>query len=148
MRCRASSATLVMLAPVAERHCIQVRWPDLDGLGHVNHSSILVYLEVGREASFATRDIFGDDYVVRHCEVDYRSELRPTGPHVEYECDRVSLGNTSIRTVERLLDPNGECAVEARFTLVMWDAKLRRSRMLTPVEREKFASLEKEHQNG
>lgn len=130
---------------MAERHDIQVRWPDLDGLGHVNHSAILVYLEVGRDASLASRGICGDDYVVRHCDVDYRSEVRPTGSHVVYECERVKLGRTSIRTTERLLHPDGQCAVEATFTLVMWDSKARTTRPLTDEERAKLSSLEQEH---
>lgn len=130
---------------MAERQDVQVRWPDLDSLGHVNHSAILVYLEVGRDACLATRQILGDDYVVRHCEVDYRSEVKPTGPYVVYEWERAQLGRSSIRTTERLLDSDGQCAVEATFTLVMWDPRERSTRPLTIEERKKFASLEQEN---
>ena len=31
-------------------HRVQVRWRDLDGLGHVNHTVVLTYLEEGRDA--------------------------------------------------------------------------------------------------
>lgn len=34
----------------AEGHHVQVRWQDLDGLGHVNHAVVLTYLEEGRDA--------------------------------------------------------------------------------------------------
>ena len=31
-------------------HRVQMRWRDLDGLGHVNHTVVLTYLEEGRDA--------------------------------------------------------------------------------------------------
>ena len=31
-------------------HAVQMRWRDLDGLGHVNHTVVLTYLEEGRDA--------------------------------------------------------------------------------------------------
>ncbi len=30
-------------------HRVQMRWRDLDGLGHVNHTVVLTYLEEGRD---------------------------------------------------------------------------------------------------
>lgn len=131
---------------MGERHSVQVRWPDLDGLGHVNHSTVLAYLEVGRDAVFASCGISGEDYVVRHCEIDYRGELRPSGSHVEYQFEGANLGRTSIRTVERLLDSEGHCVVEAIFTLVMWDQGARASRELTANERSELSSFEKAKQ--
>lgn len=130
---------------LGERHIVQVRWPDLDGLGHVNHSTVLAYLEVGRDAALASRGISGADYVVRHCVIDYQGELRPSGPHVEYQCESVKLGTKSIRTVERLLNSEGHCVVEGIFTLVMWDPGARASRELTTEERASLSTLEKQH---
>jgi acyl-CoA thioesterase FadM len=118
-----------------QQHEIQVRWSDLDGLEHVNHSAVLVYLEVGRDAFFAARGISPDDYVVRHCVIDYRSELRPAGSHLRYRCIDLRAGTTSITLAEVLLDDRGAEAVTATFTLVMWDRTLRTSRKLTDIER-------------
>ncbi|EAR24629.1 Predicted thioesterase [marine actinobacterium PHSC20C1] len=125
---------------------VQVRWPDLDGLGHVNHSTVLAYLEVGRDATFRSRGIAGEDYVVRHCTIDYQGELRPSGAYVQYQCEELKLGNTSIRSLERLFNAEGRCVVEATFTLVMWDATARSSRELTAKERKSLADLTKEQQ--
>lgn len=122
-------------------HDIQVRWSDLDGLGHVNHSTVLAYLEVGRDAALHTLGIEPDQYVVRQCDVNYLHELRPAESGVEYRCDGLIPGRTSIRTRERLLDAQGRNAVEAQFTLVMWDAALRGSRPLTSDERRNLSSL-------
>lgn len=127
-----------------ESHDVQVRWPDLDGLGHVNHSTILTYLEVGRDATLRSRGILSEDYVVRHCEVNYQGELRPSGSHIRYQCAEIKLGNTSIRMREGLFDAEGKCVIEAAFTIVMWDATDRGSRELTNEERRSLAGLAEE----
>ena len=128
----------------SDRHNVQVRWPDIDSLGHVNHSAVLAYLEVGRDATLISRGVAGEDYVVRYCEIDYLGELRPSGPHVQYRCEGIKLGKTSIRTTERLLNSEGECVVEARFTLVMWDGEVHGSRELTHEERTNLSDLTEE----
>jgi acyl-CoA thioesterase FadM len=118
-----------------EEHEIQVRWPDLDGLGHVNHSAVLIYLEVGRDAMLASKQIPPDEYVVRHCVIDYVRELRPRSSHIRYQCTDRTLGTTSITLTETLLDDDGALAVAATFTLVMWDPAKRTTRKLTETER-------------
>lgn len=125
---------------IERQHDIQVRWSDLDGLGHVNHSTVLAYLEVGRDAALDALGISPDQYVVRQCDVNYLRELRPADARVEYRCDSLAPGRTSIRTRERLLDAHGRDAVEAQFTLVMWDADLRGSRTLTDAERRNLST--------
>lgn len=124
---------------------IQVRWPDIDALGHVNHSVVLVYLEVGRDAVLAEHSVAGADYVVRHCDIDYVSELRPTSGYAEYRLDGLVLGRTSIRLTERLVDAHGQTAVTASFVLVMWDTEKRMSRELTDSERHMLGKLEVHH---
>ena len=43
-----------MSAPAGHR--VQMRWRDLDGLGHVNHVVALTYLEEGRDAFLEKRE--------------------------------------------------------------------------------------------
>ena len=117
------------------QHEIQVRWPDLDGLGHVNHSTVLTYLEVGRDAFLVARGISPDDYVVRHCAIDYLGELRPRRATIRYRLTGVKAGTTSVTLTETLLDDSGAVAVAAMFILVMWDPATRTSRRLTDSER-------------
>ncbi|MFQ3561838.1 hypothetical protein QZN11_34275 [Streptomyces gramineus] len=126
------------------QHLVQVRWPDLDGLGHVNHTAVLALLEVGRDAVLGRRGLLPHQYVVRHCEVSYEGELRPTGPDVVYRCDSLAPGTTSVRTRERLLDDQGRTAVTAVFTLVRWDADAHVPRPLTDEERERLSDLQEE----
>jgi acyl-CoA thioesterase FadM len=122
-------------------HQIQVRWPDIDGLGHVNHSTILAYLEVGRDSILAAHGISGSDYVVRRGEIDYLGELRPNGGFAEYRLDELELGRTSLRLRERMLQGSGETAVSALFILVLWDIDKRAARELSASERTNLGDL-------
>ncbi|MET9671268.1 thioesterase family protein [Streptomyces sp. NPDC006475] len=124
-------------------HQVQVRWPDIDALGHVNHSTVLVYLEVGRDAVLSACGIEPRESVVRHCAIDYVRELRPQGSHVAYRLDAVEPGRTSLRIEERLMQ-DGETAVSSTFVLVLWDATGRAARELTPDERHALLTLRKE----
>src|SRR6185312_4494225 len=96
-------------------HPVDVRWRDVDALGHVNHAVFLTYLEEGRDA-FYTRMIGSDPiYVVARAEVSY-PDRRVT---VRIEVER--LGTTSLTTRETVVTPSGEVAAQARVVTVRWD---------------------------
>ena len=121
--------------PAAAAHDVQMRWRDLDGLGHVNHTVVLTYLEEGRDAWLARHGIAREEYVVGRCSVSFRREIDPANRSVRVECDLRALGRSSVSTRERILDPTGEVAVEAEFDLVLWDPHRRSSRPITDTER-------------
>ena len=56
---------------------MQMRWRDLDGLGHVNHAVVLTYLEEGRDAFLKRHGIRRDEYVVGRCSVNFHDEIDP-----------------------------------------------------------------------
>jgi acyl-CoA thioester hydrolase len=116
-------------------HRVQMRWRDLDGLGHVNHTVVLTYLEEGRDAWLAKRGISRDEYVVGRCSVNFQREIDPSHDAVTVECSLHGLGRSSILTRERILDHQGEVAVQAQFDLVLWDPERRASRPITDEER-------------
>jgi acyl-CoA thioester hydrolase len=120
-------------------HRVQVRWRDLDALGHVNHTVVLTYLEEGRDAWLERHGIRRDEYVVGRCTVSFRSEIDSDFKAVTVECGLRELGRSSLTTSERILDDEGEIVVEAEFGLVLWDAGRRGSRPISDSER---ASLE------
>jgi acyl-CoA thioester hydrolase len=120
-------------------HEVQMRWRDLDGLGHVNHTVVLTYLEEGRDAFLKQHGIPRDEYVVGRCSVNFRSEIDPAFEAVTVECSVRDLGRSSVTTTERILDRAGQVVVDAEFALVLWDPEQRASRPITDSERSSLA---------
>ena len=85
-------------------HRVQVRWRDLDGLGHVNHTVVLTYLEEGRDAWLESHGIRRDEYVVGRCSVDFRREIDPAFKAVTVQCGVRQLGRSSLTTTERIVE--------------------------------------------
>ena len=129
---------------MSEGHQVPMRWRDLDGLGHVNHTVVLTYLEEGRDAFLKSRGIGRDEYVVGRCEVEYIGEIDPAFGSVTVECAVSGLGTKSVSTNERIVDPEGVAVVEARFGLVLWDPERRASRAITESERAALAGAGEE----
>jgi acyl-CoA thioester hydrolase len=116
-------------------HEVNVRWRDVDGLGHVNHAVFLTYLEEGRDAFFV-RTFGGEpDYVVARLEVDLRAEVRYPDRRVTVRLSVERLGTTSLTTRETILTPGGEVAAEARVVTVRWDRRARKPVPFSETER-------------
>lgn len=124
----------------AAGHRVQMRWRDLDGLGHVNHTVALTYLEEGRDAFLRRHGIAREEYVVGRCSVRFNGEIDPAFESVVVQCSVSELGTKSVTTRERILDAAGEPVVEAEFGLVLWDPGARGSRAITATERESLSA--------
>lgn len=120
-------------------HQVQMRWRDLDGLGHVNHTVVLTYLEEGRDAFLLRHGIGREEYVVGRCSVSFMDEIDPAFGAVTVECGVRELGRSSVGTRERILDDAGKAIVEAEFDLVLWDPRARGSRPISDEERASLA---------
>ena len=116
-------------------HKVQMRWRDIDPLGHVNHNVALTYLEEGRDAFLLERGVTRDNYVVGRCTVSFLGEIRPEFGEVTVECEISALGRKSVTTSERVLDPEGNVVVEAEFGLVLWDPASHETRAISDPER-------------
>ena len=123
-------------------HRVQMRWRDLDGLGHVNHTVVLTYLEEGRDAFLLRHGIRRDEYVVGTCSVRFRDEIDPSMEAVTVECAVRELGRSSIATAERVLAEGGDVLADAEFDLVLWDPERRASRPITDDERASLSEKE------
>ena len=124
-------------------HRVQMRWRDLDGLGHVNHVVALTYLEEGRDAFLKDHGISRDEYVVGRCEINWRDEIDPSLETVTVQCAVRELGRSSVTTSERIVDDAGRVVVEAEFGLVLWDPDRRGSRPISDEERASLAGSER-----
>ncbi len=72
----------------------------------------------------------------------FEREIDAEQKEVTVECAVRELGNSSLTTSERILDPAGEVAVAAEFGLVLWDSERRGSRPITDDERASLGASE------
>ncbi len=122
-------------------HPVDVRWRDVDALGHVNHAVFLTYLEEGRDAFFS--QTLGDDpmYVVVRLEVDLRAEVRYAERRVTVRIEVERLGTTSLTTRETILMPSKEVLADARVVTVRWDPGRRRPIPFSAAERAQLTAV-------
>jgi len=119
------------LSPARFSHPIEVRFRDLDALGHVNNAVYLTYLESARIAYWlhVTRRSGLDalDMILARVEIDYRSPLS-YGEAVDVTVRCVSMRRSSFvlefTATERAA---GRLVAEARKVLVHYDYSAARS---------------------
>ncbi len=120
---------------------IEIRWRDMDALGHVNNGVYLSYLEEARD-EWLDR-VLGQGsqswgYVLARVEIDFRRELAQADDAVLVRIALLRIGTSSLRTREEILTPDGVLAAAAEAVLVARDLEGGGSRPLSPVERERL----------
>jgi acyl-CoA thioester hydrolase len=119
---------------------IQTRWPDFDALGHLNHAVYHVYLDEARDE--ALRNTVGDfnawPNVVVHASIDYRREVALGVREIIVHTQIAEVRRSSVRFEQTIVTPDGELAAEAEAVLVAWNPETRRSREITPEERQRL----------
>jgi acyl-CoA thioester hydrolase len=102
---------------------IQIRWGDMDAMGHVNNATFLAYLETAREPFF--EQVVGDElmrFVLRRVEIDYLSQLTYGDREAVVSVELAGVGTTSLRTHERMtVAGSGRVVAEARAVIVHLD---------------------------
>ena len=120
-------------------HPLEVRFRDLDALGHVNNSVMVTYLEVARwqwwRAWLAGRPFDEEGFLNARVEVDYRQPILITDEvRVEVHCSRV--GTTSFDLAYRVFRAqDGATLAEARTVQVMLDFGTQKPAPLRPETR-------------
>ncbi len=122
-------------------HQVDVRWRDVDALGHVNHAVFLTYLEEGRDAFFAQTLASDPIYVVVRLEVDLRAEVRYPDRRVTVRIEVERLGTTSLTTRETIITPANEVVAQARVVTVRWDSGQRKPVPFSEAERARLEAM-------
>jgi acyl-CoA thioester hydrolase len=127
------SLTSLTEAPVS----VNLRWRDLDALGHVNYASYLTILEEARDRWLVEHLGIsgGHEYVVAHAAIDYRSALELNDGPATVQIGLITMGTTSLKLSEVVHASDGRLAAEADVMIVMWDSIGGRARALTDSER-------------
>jgi acyl-CoA thioester hydrolase len=124
----------VLSARFRFRHLEQVRFRDLDALGHVNNAVFLTYFESARIAYWlhATRrqGLGALDMILARAEVDFRSPLG-YGESVEISVGCTSMGRSSF-VLEGDMHERGSARLvaQSRKVLVHYDYASGRTRPL------------------
>lgn len=123
------------------RTTVQLRWRDMDMLGHLNQS---VYHELLEEARAGLmmgmlRDLDGGGphgaFVLARVELDYHREVRRDHGTVEIVVRVAEVGRSSVRLGHDVVLPDGSVAASGVTVLVAWDPAGRCKRELLPAER-------------
>jgi acyl-CoA thioester hydrolase len=130
-----------MTTVLEQRIPVQLRWRDMDMLGHLNQSVYHELLEEGRAAvMWELLRRAGDDhhhgaYVLAHVDLDYHAEVRKDHGEVEIVISVAGVGRSSFRLRHELRLPDGTVAASGETVMVAWDPVARGKRELTERER-------------
>lgn len=108
----------------------------MDGYNHVNNAIYLNYLEEARDK--VMERLFGDDgydFVLVHVDIDFRNEVTQNDGEVIVRSRVSGYGQSSVRTREVVVKPDGTLAAESGAVSVPRDATTGGSRPLTVAER-------------
>ncbi len=106
-------------------HSIEVRFRDLDALGHVNNAVLVTLLEQARfywwRGWLGERGFETEGFLIARIEVDYRRPIRMDDEvRVELRCTRI--GTTSFDLVYRVFRAQDQALLaEAKTVQVMLD---------------------------
>ena len=127
------------------RYRVDLRWGDMDALGHVNQA---VYHELLEEARTALlRTLPSPDkgaFVLARVELNYRREIPLSHRFVDVTLHVEAIGRASITVSQQIIRSDGELAADGQSVLVAWDAQRRGSRPLIEQELAVLRQLQSE----
>jgi len=122
---------------------VDVRYQDVDALGHVNNAIYATYFEEARIEYLP--DVLGDtgaiEAVLANLNVDYRRPVTIEDDTVEVRIEAVDVGTSSI-TFEYEVYASGELAAEASTVQVAYDEDARESVPLPEEWRQRVRDFE------
>ena len=117
---------------------IDIRWRDLDALGHVNNAVYATYLEEARDR-WLMETLEGitpiTEFVLARVAIDYKREIVFDDRTVRASCRPLRIGNSSVTTAETITKADGTVAASAEAVMVARDVAAGRSRALNAAER-------------
>ena len=117
---------------------VEIRWRDVDALGHVNNAVYATYLEECRD-EWSVR-VLGDvadlwAFVLARVAIDFRQELLQEDDAAVVSATLVRVGGRSFTMQEEIRKLDGTLAAEAESVIVARDLESGASRPFTDAER-------------
>jgi acyl-CoA thioester hydrolase len=119
--------------PNRHRYDIQVRFADMDMMGHLNNAGYATYSEAARLAFLATSGLTGVSIILARLAIDFRRQVR-LGEAVRVESWVEAIGTSSF-TMRQEMFAAGELAAEISSVLVHFDYERNRSVPISEVAR-------------
>ena len=120
------------------RYDIQVRFADMDMMGHLNNACYATYSEAARLAFLGSSGLTGMSIILAHLSIDFRRQIRLGEPvHVESWIDSIGTSSCTVRQEIFVVD---QVAAEIRSVLVHFDYQNNRSQPLPEAARAWLAS--------
>jgi acyl-CoA thioester hydrolase len=124
-------------------HVEQVRFRDLDPMGHVNNAVFLTYIEQARVAFLsevgAATGLEDMNMIVARVEIDFKAPVR-FGQEVEISVRATRFGTKSF-DLDYELRVDGEVVAEAKSVQVAYDYDRRQAMPLPADWREKLTAV-------
>jgi acyl-CoA thioester hydrolase len=124
-------------------HVEQVRFRDLDPMGHVNNAVFLTYIEQARVAFLsevgAATGLEDMNLIVARVEIDFKAPVR-FGQEVEISVRAIRFGTKSF-DLDYELRVDGEVVAEAKSVQVAYDYDRREAMPLPADWREKLTAV-------
>ena len=120
---------------------LELRWRDMDMLGHLNQSVYHELLEEGRVALVAElvrrlgEDHSPGGYVLAHVDLAYLTEVRKDHGEVDVVVRLARVGTSSFTLENEIRLADGTVAASGSSVVVAWDPVSRSKRFLTDRER-------------
>jgi acyl-CoA thioester hydrolase len=131
------------MAGAGVTHIEQVRFRDLDPMGHVNNAVFLTYIEEARAALLAevgaATGLEDMNMIVARVEIDFRAPVR-FGQEVEISVHASRFGTKSF-DLEYELRVDGDVVAEAKSVQVAYDYSRREPVPLPAEWREKLTAV-------
>ncbi|MDP4270683.1 MAG: thioesterase family protein [Bacteroidota bacterium] len=126
----------MIIEDIKHRLPIQIRFNDIDSLGHVNNAIYLSYFDLGKSAYFqAVKSTIIDwtkiDIVVANVNIDYHA---PTFMHekLEVRTQVAGIGNKSMKMVQQLVNlETGELKSSCRTVMVGYHPESKASKIIS-----------------
>jgi acyl-CoA thioester hydrolase len=120
---------------------LQLRWRDMDMLGHLNQSVYHELLEEARAALMtevvrrvSEQDRVHGSFVLAHVDLDYHAEVRKDHGQVDVVVRLGRVGTSSLRLEHEVKLLDGTVAASGETVLVAWDPVKRAKRALSDGE--------------
>jgi len=98
---------------------IQVRFNDTDAQGHLNNTSMALYIEQARVDFFNALEQPTRTLILAHLTLDFRKQVH-FGDEVHVETTVTRIGNTSV-SLKQDVFASGERATETSSVIVIFD---------------------------